>query len=365
MNLLQLKSYIPIGGALTWIPTDGNEPNMRFVPGFDLQWYHTRLGIDFSESWHMDANLRYKATHKMKRYINGVFPGFQEFELKYNGDVEESCAAISGVHGVMLIHKIYGGKVLYRAGGWPDAPPDIYITHEEIRSLKPFDLDNNPVVQNLLSQMDVLQERYGIVYGYLNYQGVLNTAFRLRGTNIFSDMIDEPELADALFSHISQTTRALALMVQKRQRESGFCVNLIGSSNCVLNMISPKMYEDMLFKYDYFLSTAFERYAVHTCNWDITPYIEVLRKLPHVGYIDMGADSDYEKVRATFPHARGNVLMSPVVMKKTRLERSRMVDRIADIMVPCDISMGSIDTSVPDEEIVWMHDYIANHRINK
>jgi hypothetical protein len=337
---------------------------MRFVPGFATQWYHKRLGIDFSESWHTDAVTRYEAVLKMKRYVNELFPDSREFELRYNGDVEETCSTISGVHGVMLMYMIYGGRVLYQPGAWPDAHSVSCLSPEKIRALEPFDLENNPVVQNLLSQMDVLRERYGIVHGYLNYQGVLNTAFKLRGSDIFIDMLDDPEMTKKFFSHIAKTTRDLALMVQKRQRESGFDVNLIGSSNCVMNMISPQMYEDMLFEYDRFLSLPFERYAMHTCNWDITPYIGVLRKLSNIGYIDMGADSDYEKVREAFPLARRNILTSPVFMFKSRQERIRIIDRVADILAPCDISMGSISTSVPDEEIRWMYDYIIHHRVN-
>ena len=372
MNPLQLKSFMPIGGSLTWIPVDGSEPNMRYVPGFDLQWYHKRIGIDFSENWHTDADLRYEAVLKMKRYVNSLFPAIREFELHYNGDVEQSCATISGVHGVMLMFKIYGGKVLYRAGGWPDASPALrsdgsenHFTTDDIRALEPFEPESNPVVQNLFSQMDVLQNHYGIIHGYLNYQGILNNAFKLRGNEIFTDMLDEPEMTDFFFDHIAQTTREFALLVQERQRKSGFDINLFGSSNCVMNMISPRMYEDLLLKYDRFLSIPFRRYAMHTCNWDITPYIGALRKLPDIGYIDLGADSDFEKVREAFPLARKNIVTSPVIMHRPRPERMQMIDHIADMLAPCDISMGSIDVSVPDEEIVWMNDYIANHRVNK
>ena len=361
---LQLKSYIPIGGPLTWVPVDGSEPNMRFVPGFDLQWYHKRVGVAFSESWHTDAELRYRAVHSMKRFVNELFPAVREFELHYNGDVEESCATISGLHGVMLVSAVYGSQVLYRKDAWPDAFSKSTLSPGEIRALEPFRLESNPVVQNLFSQMNYLHEHYSIIHGYLNYQGILNIAFKLRGSDIFTDMIDDPEMTDNFFHHIAKTTRDLALMVQKRQRESGFDVNLIGSSNCVMNMISPQMYEDALLKYDEFLSQPFDYYAMHTCNWDITPYIGALRKIPKIGYIDMGLDSDFAKVREAFPLARRNIVASPVIMHKPRQERSRIIDRVACELAPCDISMGSIDLSVADEEIRWMNDYVMKHRVN-
>ena len=364
MNPPQLKSYIPVGGALMWVPVTGDEPPMRFVPGFDLQWYHRRLGVDFTSAWHTDPVRRYEALLAMTRLVGGLFPQLPDFRLA-GGGVEPRCATISGVHGIMTLYKLYGGPVRYQAGGPPEAAVRGALTPEALGELPPFDLAENPVVSDLLAQIDTLAARYGCATGYLNYQGPLNVAFQLCGTDIFTVMLDDPELAGRVFGHIARTIRDLARLIQARQRATGFDVDLIGSSNCVVNMISPAMYEEQLLAWDRYLALPFRWYAVHTCNWNVTPYLPALAQLPNVGYIDLGSASDYDAVRAAFPLARRNVLFSPTVMHLPRAERAAMVDRLADALLPCDISMGSIDASVPDDEVTWLAGYIAGHPANR
>lgn len=365
MEILKLKSYVPIGSPLTWIPATNNEPHLRFVPGFCFQYYHKRLGVDFSKEWHVNPVTRYNTILKIKEYLNNIFPEIDDFKPEYDNSTEVTCATISGVHGAMLVPMIYGMEVLYRKDEWPDAKPGCLFSKEHIDKLEPFDLTSNPVVIDLLNQMDLIEEKYGKINGYLNYQGVLNVAFKLRGSDIFFDMVEDTEFAQKFFSHIASTIKDLAKLIQRRQRKSGFDVDLIGASNCVVNMISPKMYEELLLPYDQMLSKEFKYFAVHTCNWNATPYINQFRKISKVGYIDMGADSDLSLFRKTFGEARCNVVMSPVFFRKPLKERCMVIDRIADELCPCDISMGSIDNSVSDEDVKWMYNYIKNHKANQ
>ena len=44
--------------------------------------------------------------------------------------------------------------------------------------------------ETAFGQMDII-ERFGKVHGYLNYQEILNIAVKLRGTDIFMDMVDD------------------------------------------------------------------------------------------------------------------------------------------------------------------------------
>ena len=107
-----------------------------------------------------------------------------------------------------------------------------------------------PFVEELFDQMAAIERQWGRICGYLNWQGVLNIAFELRGQDIFLDIHDRPELADHLFSTIGEVIIRLAQSVQQRQRESGFYVNHLCVSNCTINMISPQAYRRFLFRYD-------------------------------------------------------------------------------------------------------------------
>jgi len=198
--------------------------------------------------------------------------------------------------------------------------------------------------------------RYGTVYGDLNWQGVLNLAFRLRGQQIFLDMADQPELARRLFAVIRDVIIGLARMVQERQRRSGFPIDYMCVSNCTVNMLSPAAYERMLLEHDVLIAGAFERFGVHTCNWNVTPYLNVLRKLPKMGYLDMGIESDLARAREMFPETRRAVLYTPGRAAGAGEGEVRAdFERIAHELAPCDLVLADLPWDIPDERVRWLN----------
>jgi hypothetical protein len=132
----------------------------------------------------------------------------------------------------------------------------------------------------------------------------------------------------------------LAQRVQERQRASGFAVDQFSVSNCVMNMISPDSYAEFVRPFDARIAESFERFGVHTCNWDVTPYIEVLAGLPKLGYLDMGMMSDMRRVRETFPETYRAVLYSPVKLQES--------------------SLADIQATTPDERVRTLLDVCRN-----
>jgi hypothetical protein len=144
----------------------------------------------------------------------------------------------------------------------------------------------------------------------------------------------------------------LAQSVQAKQRDSGFYINKMTTCNCVVNMISPEAYKEFVFPYDHKIAESFERFGVHTCNWDVTPYIDVLEKLPKLGYIDMGMMSDMLRVRKTFPNTRRAVLYSPVTLQNASHDKIREdITKIYTDLGPCDLIMADIQEITVDSRV--------------
>ncbi|HBE41881.1 MAG TPA: hypothetical protein DDW27_11880 [Bacteroidales bacterium] len=348
----RLRNHIPISGPATREPFIGNESDLRVSLGFTPRWYNKKLGIDFSEKWHSDPVYRYETLLKMKTYLQDCFPMVPYFKVNMQDGVERTCATISGVHGVMIISLIYGLEVVYTKDYWPSANPEKTLTKEQIENLTVFDVSTAPPVIQLMQQMDTIEKKWGQIHGYLNYQGVLNNAFRIRGNEIFTDMFEEPEFVHHLFRHITETMLNTAKMIQKRQRKSGFYINLLSNSNCVMNMLSPDLAEKFVMPYDIMMSEEFERFGIHICNWSITPYIDALSKIKKMGYIDMGIESDMKKVKEVFPDARRAVMYSPVLLESKSVEDIRIdLRKIYDDLAPCDIVLADVEYTTPDSRV--------------
>ncbi|HUX58537.1 MAG TPA: uroporphyrinogen decarboxylase family protein [Bacteroidales bacterium] len=353
MENYKLRNHIPISGPATREPFIGDESDLRVSLGFTPHWYNKRLGIEFSEKWHYDPGYRYETLLKMRTHLQDCFPMIPYFKINMQDGAERTCATISGVHGAMLISLIYGLEVVYTKDNWPSANPEKPLTKEQIEKLKPIDVSATPPMKQLIQQMDTIEKNWGQIHGYLNYQGVLNNAFRIRGNKIFTDMFEEPEFVHHLFRHIMETMLNTAKMVQERQRKSGFYINLLSNSNCVMNMLSPDLVEEFVMPYDIIMSKEFERFGIHTCNWNITPYIDALSKIEKIGYIDMGIESDMKKVKAVFPNARRAVMYSPVLLESKSVEDIRVnLQKIYDDIAPCDIVLADVENTTPDSKVI-------------
>jgi len=350
MSILKLRNHIPISGPARREPTDGTESDMRVSLGFEPGWFYQRCGVDFTERWHQDPFYRHDSLVKMKRELCKSFPSVSYWSEDYKDDL----ATISGCYGAYVIPKVFGFPLVYKEDRWPEIDKNKEkLSIKEIEKLDVDEILSNSSVEEIFHQMDIIKAEWGKIHGYLNWQGVLNNAFLLRGENIFTDFYDKPDIVHHFLSVITDVIIRLSQKVQKRQRKSGFYVNHFCVSNCTVNMVSPQIYREFLLPHDKKISeSGFEGFGMHTCNWNVTPYLEEIKKLPKVGYLDMGIMSDMKKVKKMFPEARRAVMYSPVRLQEVSLnEIKKDMEKIYNDLSPCDIVMADIQASTSDKRI--------------
>lgn len=343
----RLRSYIALGAPATRRPCDGTEPALRVEYGFTPRWYHKRLGIDFSEHWHLDPLYRHGSLLRMRQELDRAFPG----AVTGSGPVPLA-AGLDGVYGALLMAMVFGITPEYYPDNWPAARHD-YLTPEAIVKLEPPDLMNTSVFNQLFEQMDVIERSSGRIEGYLNWQGVLNTAYRVRGPEILTDMVLDPGLAQHLFQVIADTMIAGMRLVYKRQAETGVVVRHATVSNCLVNMVSPELYREYLLPWDKHIAAAFPAFGIHNCAWNVDPYIEDYASVHPLGYIDMGIMSDLARATQLCPDARRAVMYTPTDLANKSPEELRAdIRRIARELAPCDIVMADIDAEIPDSRVL-------------
>lgn len=346
----KLISYISPGAPATRRPADGNEPFLRIELGFTPRWYRQFLNIDFGEVWHTDPAYRQDAIIKMKEILKQHFP-----EIASNEIPELRDDILTGVFGACAISAIYGVPIIYFPDNWPNCGHK-YLTDEKIENLEPPDLDDNPFFKSLLRQLDWIEKKKGIIAGYVNLQGVLNNAIRLRGEQLMLDMLESPRLAKHLLECVCRTMTDAAGRIQARQESSGFKTGFFTVSNCMVNMVSPEIYEEFLLPLDVRIAEEFKLIGVHNCAWRIDPYLEHYRKIPNVAYIDMGLNSDFKKAKSFFPDARRAVMYPPVDIANKNMGQIRNdLGRIAEELGPCDLVCADIEAGVPDSRVIEIH----------
>jgi hypothetical protein len=208
--------------------------------------------------------------------------------------------------------------------------------------------------------MDFIASHWGAIHGYLNYQGILNIAVKLRGSELFIDLLEEPEVVKAFLWHIAGTIEAISKRIQARQRASGFPVDLLSMSNCTVSMISASQYEEFLLPMDKHLSTRYPRFGIHTCNWVADRYLDAMRKIEKMGYLDTGVKSDLPRIKRMFPDTRRALLITPGELETMdEAELCALVTKIDQEYAPCDIVLADLETTITDERVRSILDLIT------
>jgi len=350
----RIKGYLAPSAPLNWELCDGTEEGVRPLVSFTTNWFYERAGAKFGERYHTDPYYRFAQIDKMQRYLAKTFPMIQSL---FEHDPVQECATIMAIYASCPVSMIYGMKPVYQENDWPAIHPKDHFELEDLCDLAPFDLESNPFVENVLKQIETVEKEWGKCDGYLNYQGVLNTCYKLLGNDVMLYMITDPEKLQRVFNHVAQTTRDFIHLTQKAQRKTGFpdgedaiftCI-----SNCVVNMISPDVYEEMLLPCDKLIAGSLDHTGVHTCNWVVDKVIDRLAKLDNLGYVDFSFHSDFEKVQSLLPNARKLVFYSPLeLIHKTDDELRSDVRRVKDAFGCCDLCVADIDLNTPDEDVI-------------
>ncbi len=318
MSSGSIYPYIPFASSLVWnrrSPENGVKVHVSFSP----DWFSRRIDLDYGERWHRDPVFRRQSFVDMARALNTEFPA-----LKLGGDPELIHGGISQIH-----------------------------TCAEVNTLGVPNIAEHLVFEDLMQQIDLIEGEWGQVDGELNYQGVLNTAFRLRGEQIFLDMVTEPQRAHRVLMIVCRTMINLADSVYARQGKTGIHKDYFVTSNCVVNMISESHYREFIMPYDRMLAEHYPHFGIHNCGWTVNNYAQPYSEIGNLEYLDFGIQSDLKRLRELFPETVLAVIMNPNdVLGRNPAEIEKDLWRLKENLGSCCIIIGSFDSTTDTEEIL-------------
>lgn len=353
----RLISYIAPAAPATRRPAKGNEPYLRPEMGFTPMWFRQKLKIDFGKTWHTDPAYRKETILEMREELRKCFGGTKIGQIDEPDDTPD---LITGTFGAGTIAAIFGIDIFYQNNQWPNCEHK-YLSDQQADSIEVPDLDNNEFFQSFIDQVNWIGENCGTIRGYMNWQGVLNNAQRLRGQEIFMDMFSSPQRAQRLFTVVRDTMSEAIRRLYEKQKASGFEVEFATVSNCLVNMISPEQYEQFVLPHDIKISETFGCIGVHNCAWKADPYLDFYAQIPNVGYIDMGIESDMKKAKELFGNTRRALMYTPMAMHNNTMETiEKDVRKIADEYGPCDLIVADIDVDTPDDRVLEFYTFCEN-----
>ena len=345
----QLISYIAPAAPATRRPATGKESFLRPEIGFTPAWYAEHCNVHFNQEWHINTQYRYQTLQRMHRELQRRLPGMN---IGHSMDINGPLDLLTGIHGCNTVAAIFGIPLIYTDHAWPVSQPAYHST-DQLEHLDVPDLSKNRCFHNVLTQVDRIAQWQGTVPGFINWQGILNNAQRLRGQQVFLDLVDKPDLCHHVFACICQTMIEGTRLLHQKQRSTGVDYGFATISNCYVNMISPDQYAEFILPFDKQIAEAFDVIGIHNCAWNADPYVEHYAGIPNLGYIDMGLETNLARARDLFPNARRALMYTPMdLANKTSEQIQEDIAYIVDSFAPCDIVIADIDKDVPDEKVI-------------
>lgn len=282
---------------------------------FNPNWWYRNYGISFDRTFYLDKETRIQNDLVMRQILFDRF-GFGE-------DDPQPRPVIGSMHvaGGFVLPALFGAQIRFCENEAP-VPIPLNLNREEVFTLKVPDLEASWPMDALIADLDTLEAEYGYAVGDLDTDGILNTALHLRGQELFTDFIDDPNLIHHLFSLLAETTLDLAITLKHRTGTCAIATNrsilnvdpqIYLHSNCSVQMISPATYQEFLLPYEMYLAKHLQPYGIHHCGNNLHLFSQVYGQVPLI-FMDVGWGSDVVRCRQAFPGIFLNLRLSPVDM---------------------------------------------------
>lgn len=295
----------------------------RFKLGLALtyQLVHDRFGVDFGERYHRDVEHRIQTTLQIDR---AVFDAYGRIGLGYEAPFPRASIEPFGHR---FMPAMYGAETGYAADADPWCKPRA-VSAEEILALEPWTVERltrSEPVRCVLDQIEQVKRRYEpyrvpaaefnphyrSMSSLQNLGSVVNTAFSVLGQDLFLYYATEPELVHNLYANIAQLT---LLCLQYFPQVDGWPLTDIFVGNCTVAMISPAQYATFNERHDRLLMDYARkigaRFMMHQDS-DVNPHVANYARFEYLHALDVGQDTDFEKLAAAFPGVEVNCILFP------------------------------------------------------
>jgi hypothetical protein len=337
---------------------------------FNPNWWHQTAGICFDRSFYLDSQARIHNDVLMRQVL------YQRYGELGLGEPDPQPRPVIGslfVAGGFVIPALLGVEIRFA----PDAAPQplpLQLKPEQVDRLEKPDFRRSWPMVELIAQMDALETEWGYLIGDLNTDGLLNAAYHLYGTQLFTDFYDAPQRAQHLLDAIAGLIVDVSEYVRQRTGSCSISVNrmveridlrLFLHANCSVPMISPRSYRAMQLPVEQQMAERMQPFGIHHCGDNLQRYAEAYAELSPA-FIDVGWGSDVAACRQALPGSFFNLRLSPVRMLTcTPHEIAADTESLLRAAGPLELAgvcCINMDYGTPDENIFAMYEVVEKFR---
>jgi len=289
------------------------------------EWWYKNTGITFDRDFFFHPQKRVENEQRMEKEL---YERWGKYGL--GADKDKAKPEIGAVHlaaGFMLSEMV-GCEVKYT----DNHPPVVVAANKEHLKVDVEGAFQSRVYKDFVALTEKLKAKFGYLTGDVNWGGVLNLAMDLRGEQIMTDLIMNPEEVKNYFHSLAEVIETFTGWIAAETGTTSVSVNrtlrhlkkpVFLHSECSHTMISNEDYDQFLMPVDVKWSKEKTSFGIHYCGDDPHRHAESFARIPRLDFLDVGWGGDISRLRKHLPRTFLNIRLSPVELVKMSPEAIR------------------------------------------
>jgi len=274
-------------------------------------WMAKTLGVVFDHDYYFVPNRRYAVDCQCNEYAAEQFPGMRLFYSESNlGQIDywdKGQIQVGGIQPNMILGMLLGADFIPHDSYDADITPGCLIGKNlddlpapesllDYKLIKLFDAQVRQVQDNSQKQLRPIPPFFWDVSGRATIHGVLTSAQKFLGENIFVSMIVEPRRCLEILRWIGNAFIALCLHFSEMAWLPITGVHVGECSSC---MVSPELIEELVVPVTSKIAGELGPVRLHSCG-PSTNHLGAFSKITNLCSVDFGGDTSISKVREIF-----------------------------------------------------------------
>ena len=303
-------------------------------PYLCLEFVHEQTGVRFNERYFNDPEYRREQDIVINRRL---FDYFSRYWPEYASNYAHEPGYVVGVGAAfVIIAALFGSQIRYFDNFHPDCSADPLAWVNDSEQLRVPDVANTWPLSQYLDQYATLVAKYGrervslpgfssrgvifTQYEGLTMHSPLTQAYKLRGGQMFIDMVEQPDLARRLFAAVRDTYyQVFDLLIDLL----GLKTEIIFFAACCSSLVSERVWRQWEMPV---IAEIVEHYGarsvVHSCGRS-THVLKPLSELPRLMELHLGDETDLALARALTPEVGFYIVPDSVAWARNPPEQTR------------------------------------------
>ena len=276
-------------------------------------WFHQEGGFTFKEQYYTDPLYRLEQDRRMDAFVEERFPDYGIYNLESNlvqlKHRQPNQVLVGGIQPNLIISACLGGEFLFYPGydadieGAPLAgiqavdelpPPAIFLDHPLIKT---FDSQIRSL-QADHPDLRVIPPFFWDTSGRATIHGFITTSFKLYGTDIFLQILQNPDFASELHAWI---TDVYILLIKHYSALADLPVTSVHIGECSGAMISAQHYGEMVIPFASKMGRELGPIRMHSCGQS-DHLLDAIAQIENLQVLDTGSNTSVAAIREKFGH---------------------------------------------------------------